>query len=774
MAANGRSTRFDLTLIFLLLGLVSAGLAIAAFVFAASGARIGSVLSVVCLGLIALSFIACIAIHIRESRKERGGSESAERRAVSGLLALSEAISDFSRGNLTVQPAAVDLAVEDEGGAEGESAADPLTEIRRQVKDTLESLKSITAVPCRRLCYVGADSYREGEQCGKAMAGLLGGSGDVAIFINFHDIVSSKTRCKAFEKTLRSLSPGSRIVDVIEEREDGGMAYRKTLACIDEHPGLKGIYVADGSVPADVARAVVGRGKASSIAIVCHDLTETTMSYVKQGVIRATLSQNPYTQGYNPVIYLYNYLVERKDFTLARRLTKIELVTSENYREYWSDAEGMLVSEASRALFVEPVADPGAKAFKIGVVLPGDEGFWKAVVQGVMKAAELLKGRNSEVLLYIPDEVRKGDWSAESYGRAIQHLKDSACDAIALPLFRKELVPMINELVDQGIAFATLNAEPLNFRGIMTSLSRHTADLFRASENLSAGAVESSATIEQISETMGQILAANRRQSEIIKNTDTAADSLFANVAVVSGDAEAGMNAAREADKTAMVGHDIVENNSKAMAALKLATTRTQEVVEKLSAQAMKIREILDITEDIADKTNLLALNASIEAAHAGAQGKGFAVVASEIRSLAEKSKGANADIASLVEVVLDSVREAKSAMASSLETVGESYQLSSKVNSAFDEIMASFARNEIANESMAKVSKELGRLSDLVKGAMADLVGVNAENSDAIEEIAVAAKQISGESSGISQTAQALTEMARAEEDLILQLIIE
>jgi methyl-accepting chemotaxis protein len=777
MAANGRSSRYDLTLIFLLLGLVSAALAIAAFIFAASGSRSGSVLSVVCLGLIAASFIACIAIHIKESRLERASSDTARGKAETGLLALTEAIADFSRGNMTVQPASVDLGLGDEDvPVDGGLAEDvgELTEVRRQVKEALDSLKSITAVPCKRLCYVGADSYREGEQCGKAMAAILGHSGDVAIFINFHDIVSSKTRCKAFEKTLRGLSPGLRLVEVVEEHEDHELAYRRALECIDAHPGLKAIYVSDGTVPADVARAIVSKGKSTQIAVVCHDLTETTMEYVKRGVIRATISQNPYMQGYNPAIYLYNYLVTRQAFTLSRFLTKIELVTPENYREYWDDAEGMLVTAQSRALFAEPVDDPERAPRKIGLLLPGDDQFWKSVFQGVQGASRLLKERNCEVVLHIPDEIRKGDWSAKSYGKAIGHLVDSGCQAIALPLFRKELVPMINEMVDSGIPFATLNAEPLNFRGIMSALSRHTVDLFHASETLSAGAVESSATTEQISATMEQILAANRRQREIIRQTDSAADSLFSNITEVSSDVEAGMAAAREADRTALVGHDIVEKNNQAMVALKLATSRTQDVVEKLSAQALKIREILQITEDIADKTNLLALNASIEAAHAGAQGKGFAVVASEIRSLAEKSKGANADISELVETVLDSVGEAKSAMASSLETVSESYKLSGRVNSSFDEIMAAFARNENANESMERISKELGRLSDLVKGAMSDLVGVNAENSDAIEEIAGAAKQIATEAAEISSTARNLTEMARAEEDLILQLIID
>ncbi|RPJ05181.1 MAG: sugar ABC transporter substrate-binding protein, partial [Spirochaetaceae bacterium] len=275
---------------------------------------------------------------------------------IQDLVSLSQSIADFSRGNLTIQPESKQLAMAVETAGALSAISDLYKQILQHTRDAADNFRSITAVPCKRLCYVGADSYREGEQCGRTMAGILGDSGgEVAVFVNFKDVVSSNTRRKAFEKVLHELSPGSRVVSIIEEHENHEIAYQEAVKCLNVFPGLKGIYVADGTVPSSVAKAVMENGRERSIAIVCHDLTDETMSMVKKGVIKATLSQNPFVQGYNPVLYLYNFLVTKQPLPVNRLLTHIELITPENYREYWSDDKGMLITQATEATLEKPV-----------------------------------------------------------------------------------------------------------------------------------------------------------------------------------------------------------------------------------------------------------------------------------------------------------------------------------------------------------------------------------------------------------------------------------
>jgi methyl-accepting chemotaxis protein len=766
----------DTILVVLLGGCLASLLALAAVVSAFSRLRADPAFALLLvLAILVSALIGSVTVlYVRRIiYGARALGEKGRKTVVPGLIALSESIADFSRGNLTIQPHTGSCEFHQVRGAL--SAFSTLCgEIQRYTNETLESLRSVTAVPCKRLCYVGADSYREGEQCGMAMAELLGGKGQVAIFVNFRDVVSANARRQAFEKTLRHLAPGTEVVGLMEEHEDPKLAYEETSKCLAKHPNLRGIYIADGSVPHAVAQAVADKGREGEVRIVCHDLTESTMAFVKKGVIGATLSQNPFLQGYNPAVHLYNHICAGQDFAVDRLLTAIERVTPANHAEYWSDKEGMLLSAAGRAALAQPAPNPGGKAFRIGFLLPNDTGFWKAVHDGVVAAGEALKRLNCAVSILVPPEIKQGDWSVANFERGVRSLADSGCQAIALPLFKKELVPLINELSDKGIPFATLNSEPLSFRGIITSISEHSSELSAASSKLSDGAAESSLTAGRISVAMNRILDGNRKQKEVVSATDVAVDSLFENIAGVSESAEQSAAAARDASTTAQAGQGIVNASAEAMSGLRQVSARATETIEKLAGQTVKIREILGLTEDIADKTNLLALNASIEAAHAGSQGRGFAVVAQEIRMLAEKSKGANANIVELVDSVLLSVREAQAAVASSIEAVERNYDLFGKVKSAFDDIMSASDRNEKSYESMAQVSDELDRLSTLVKRSMGELVAVNAENNAAIEEIASSTKDISHKVEDVSKTSAMLTDMARSEEDLLLQLIIE
>jgi len=126
------------------------------------------------------------------------------------------------------------------------------------------------------------------------------------------------------------------------------------------------------------------------------------------------------------------------------------------------------------------------------------------------------------------------------------------------------------------------------------------------------------------------------------------------------------------------------------------------------------------------------------------------------------------------VETILGSVHDAGTSVTASIDEVDRNYLLSEQVKSAFDNIMEASSVNETKSESMSRVSRDMTRLQELVKRSMEELVAVNTRNSNAIGEIALSAREMRDQVREISRTAQMLTQMAHAEEDLILQLIIE
>ncbi|MBN1524341.1 MAG: substrate-binding domain-containing protein [Spirochaetales bacterium] len=772
MASVFKGQKFD-SVIILLIIIFCAGLA--AFGISVAGIFAGTPLFWIAAAGVLLCISAAgiaLIIRIKESAIISKSIASPLLDGITGTLEnLSLSLSDVSRGDLTVQPEVLVPAKKKQVLPNSTIFARYHSLLQEHIFDAITNFHFITAAPCRRFCYIGADSIREGELCGKAMAEIINSSDEVIVFINNFDVVSASVRMKSFEKFLKDNAPKVRIAEIIEEHENPDIAYRKTLECLKKYPDLKGIYVTDGTVPAAAARAV--REENKSVAIVCHDLTDETMEYVKRGVIKATLSQSPYLQGFNPAMYLYNFLVTKEQIPINRILTKIELVTPENYKEYWDENKGMLLSETARQAMAKPMENKHHESIRIAVILPSDEKFWKAVADGAKQAEAILSGCNTEVRLVIPEKIRRGDWSLDSFQHAIRECIDQGFQAIALPVYLKELIPFINEGVDNGVVFATLNSEPFSFRSLILSITDHTRQLFIESEILSNSAAESAQLTSHISETMNQILTANETQIGILKKTDRAVDSLLENISRVTQDTGEIIHAAGDTSRAATAGNDTVLQSVRGMESLKSISEKTTTAIENLAGQALKIREIIHLVEEITEKTKMLSLNAAIEAAHAGIQGKGFAVVANEIRVLAEKSGQANTDIKGLIETVLESVDEATVSVKQSILEVNKNYGLSEKVKSSFDNIMEASLVNEKKSTVMMELTRSMTGLSEDLKKSMNELVLANNRNNIAITEITLSSREIRDQVEEISSAARILTQMAQAEEDLIRQLTI-
>lgn len=245
----------------------------------------------------------------------------------------------------------------------------------------------------------------------------------------------------------------------------------------------------------------------------------------------------------------------------------------------------------------------------------------------------------------------------------------------------------------------------------------------RASEQLAGNATEASAAMEQLAEAIELVLKGSQQQQ----------------------------SAAEKATQVAEEGANAVEHTITSMDRIQKQVTASAEAVRDLGEQQEKIGAIVQTIDEIAEQTNLLALNAAIEAARAGEQGRGFAVVADEVRKLAERSSEATKEIAGLIENVSNGVNQAISAMEASASEVSQGTAHSDAASKALTAIDAAIRAVRDLSEKSEKAVEDMMRNTDTVTNSITSVASVS-------EETAAAAQQMSATTEEVSASAQQVT----------------
>ncbi len=196
------------------------------------------------------------------------------------------------------------------------------------------TFNSETTTKNGRAFFVGADLYKQGEAAGAAMAKAVGGKGKVAIITGFLSVEAHELRRNGFIDYLKKNNPDITIVGTSENNDKGDVAFTQANDFMNANPDLVGIYVTAGG-PFGAAQAVEKAGKTGKVQVVSFDFVDETMAYVKKGVIYATLGQDPFAQGHDPAIRLYNMLVGKVMPECGRMVTKSDAVTKDNIDQYW-------------------------------------------------------------------------------------------------------------------------------------------------------------------------------------------------------------------------------------------------------------------------------------------------------------------------------------------------------------------------------------------------------------------------------------------------------
>ncbi|WPK11413.1 methyl-accepting chemotaxis protein [Lysinibacillus louembei] len=301
-----------------------------------------------------------------------------------------------------------------------------------------------------------------------------------------------------------------------------------------------------------------------------------------------------------------------------------------------------------------------------------------------------------------------------------------------------------------------------NLRSLIANVQSNAEQLSASAQQLSASGEEMTSTTEEVTRQVTDTAETTQVSTRAANESALAMGETAQGVQRIAEASQTLHSSSLNASGVATNGTQIVEHASQQMQVISATTSTVNELVQKLAKQTEEIESITQVITAITEQTNLLALNAAIEAARAGEAGKGFAVVADEVRKLAEESKTSANHIVELTMEIKQDTGDVERAVASSLASVKDGVEVITKAGESFQAIVGAVSDMTYQIQDISATAEQLSASTEQVAASVTEIASGAERTSSNIDMVAAAMEEQAATMNEVSHVAITLSENAQ------------
>ncbi|AWZ49343.1 chemotaxis protein [Clostridiaceae bacterium 14S0207] len=312
-----------------------------------------------------------------------------------------------------------------------------------------------------------------------------------------------------------------------------------------------------------------------------------------------------------------------------------------------------------------------------------------------------------------------------------------------------------------GQMVTNLNTMANKLRIMFLKVNTNVEQVVSSSQELSAIAEENLSMVEQNSNSIQELAEGSEKIEELTKESLDIVNEINKGVEQITNNIQEVVNASEETSQIADQGKDAIKNAVEQMDKIESCVSDSADVINILGTKSHKIGDIVSLIESVSEQTNLLALNAAIEAARAGEHGKGFAVVADEVRKLAEETKNATCDISVIIKEIQSEVKKAVVSMNEGKKQVQNGNFIVHDAGEAFANIFMSIENVSDQVHQVSAVIEELYAGMGNMVASIENMANISVVSTQSTETIAASSQEQKASMDEVAESAQLLSNIA-------------